>query len=408
MRVLQVIHYYPPETPGGTQSYVASAAALLKAAGHEVAVVAGARAHSETGEVIATDESGVPTRRILRDLRTEALSGDAGSERIEALVEEAARDFAPDVVHVHHWHALSRGIVQRLKGLGYPVVLTLHDLFVTCPRHFRMPDARRFCANTATVEDCAACLASDAGGVPAEALAAMILERTEVLADELAAADAVVVMSVAQRDLLRTIAGFSPGEMRVLPIGIPVEGPRPTPPAPEAGRLRVVNWAGLDPRKGTHVLLDAVAGSGRRNAFEVHLYGRDGDADYMEELRERGEGLDVLFHGAFEDEDRHRFGARYDVAVFPFLAFETHAMTVDEALHLGLPVVVSDCGAPPERVGSAGLVFPRNDAVALRALLERLLDEPERLEALRSGRHGARDLRDHVGELVELYANLAG
>jgi glycosyltransferase involved in cell wall biosynthesis len=402
VRILHAVHYFPPETHGGTQEYVAELAALQIADGHQVGVIAGAREHSQVGDVRAADQDGVSVWRVLRDLQGEALSGDLGSARISDVAARLATDFAPDLVHVHHWHALTRDLVRRFKTLGVPVVLTLHDLYTTCPRFFRMPDHRHLCDRHVTLADCAACVAPDTGGVPVQELEVLLAERIDELQHELAAADAVLAVSTTQRDYLQSLPGFRHPGVQVLPIGIRRAAPPPAP-APVPGKLRIVNWSGLDPRKGIQVLLQAVAASEQRDAFEVHLHGREGEAEYMAELRRLGAGAEVQFHGPFADAERHAFAGRYDVAVFPFLAYETYALVVDEALHSGIPVLVSDLGAPPSRIGERGLAFPAGDQHELMRLLESLLDDPERLPRMRRAEHGAIDLETHHRELSRVY-----
>ena len=54
MRILHAVHYFPPETHGGTQEYVAELAALQIADGHQVGVIAGAREHAQRARHLAT------------------------------------------------------------------------------------------------------------------------------------------------------------------------------------------------------------------------------------------------------------------------------------------------------------------------------------------------------------------
>ena len=407
MRLLHLVHDYPPETHGGTQEYVAGLAELQRAAGHAVGVIAGSRIDVAGGAVEESVERGVAVWRVRRDHGAERLSGDFGCARIGEEVERLVSIFAPDVVHVHHWHGLTNDLVRRVRAGGIPVVLTLHDLFATCPRFFRMPDHRSLCEVGVSFSDCSRCVAADAGGAPAAEVERLLTQRAGELRGEVACADRVLTMSAAQHDLLGGLGVFGEREARILPIGIPRPGPPPAPPAPAPGRLRMVNWAGLDPRKGIHVLLQAVAESRRRDDLEVHLYGRDGEAGYMQELRTLGANAAVCFHGPYEDAERAAFAARFDLAVFPFLAFETHGLVVDEALHAGVPVLVSDLGAPPDRIGGRGAVFPAGDAEALARLLEGLLDDPARLAAMRVAEHGAIVLEAHHTELAALYDELA-
>ena len=402
MRILHVAPSLLPETHGGTQQYVSDLAQLQRHDGHEVAVLAGARSDAAVAHAV---QDGVEVWRLLRQLPQEALSGDLGSERIGVQLVTLAAAWRPDVVHVHHWANLTNDVVQRLAGLGAPVLLTLHDLFVTCARSFRMPDHRGLCRDDVDLDDCARCLAGDLPQYAAE-LPVLLQARAANFARELAAAAAVLCVSEAQRQKLAAV-GCRPARLAVLPIGIRSGAPLP-PPALAPGRLRLCNWAGLDPRKGLHVLLAALAGSEQRAHFELHVHGRAGEVDYMQELQRLGQGLSVHYHGAFADGAFWQFGASYDLAVFPSLAFETHGLMVDEALLAGLPVLCSDLGAPPSRLGGRGATFPAGDAAALRQLLERLLAAPDDLLRLRRAPHGATDLESHHRQLLQRYRELPG
>ena len=58
-----------------------------------------------------------------------------------------------------------------------------------------------------------------------------------------------------------------------------------------------------------------------------------------------------------------------------------------EAMASGVPVVGSTCGAIPEVVGDAGLIFPENDSEALgNALLKMLKDADLRRKFSNAGR----------------------
>jgi glycosyltransferase involved in cell wall biosynthesis len=72
------------------------------------------------------------------------------------------------------------------------------------------------------------------------------------------------------------------------------------------------------------------------------------------------------------------------VAAFPSRAPESYGLVVDEALALGVPCLVSDRGALPERVGAAGRVLPPADPAAWTRALSELLDAPETLERWRA------------------------
>ncbi len=407
MKLLLISHYFPPEMHGGTQSYVEALARHLRDEGHEVRVVVGSPRFQAGGSVTREERRDIEIVRLHRDPATELLSGDLGSARIRDLVLAEARSFAPDLVHLHHWHALSRGLVAALRDAGLPVVVTLHDLFVSCPRHHRMPDARSFCAREVTLADCARCLAPDLAHLPLEAIEAGLGERRAIHGEDLRRADRVLAVSATQRDFIRTLPGFEDQAIEVLPIGTPELAPLPRTPSPDPGRLRLVNWAGLDPRKGPQVLLAALAMTRDPARFALTFHGRAGEPAFMAELEDLARDLDVTFAGPFADDERPAMAAASDLAVLPYLAFETYALVVDEALHLGLPVIVSDRGAPKERVLGRGLVVPADDPQALARALDDLADRPERLAAMRAAPSGARLLDEHFAALLTLYREVA-
>jgi len=49
-------------------------------------------------------------------------------------IEKLLKEFVPDVVHVHNLNPLfSPSVLVRFRRLGFPVVMTVHNHFHTCP-----------------------------------------------------------------------------------------------------------------------------------------------------------------------------------------------------------------------------------------------------------------------------------
>ena len=62
------------------------------------------------------------------------------SPHAERLVLELLESHRPDVAQVHHWKRLTRNLVAVAMRRSVPCVVTLHDLFATCPKDFRLRD----------------------------------------------------------------------------------------------------------------------------------------------------------------------------------------------------------------------------------------------------------------------------
>jgi len=327
-----------------------------------------------------------------------------------AALAAALRAERADLVHVHHFHGLDLCVLSLARAAGSATVVTLHDYFATCARFFRVRDGAQACPADQPRAECARCLERDAPGAYAELLS-LLGERERVLREELAGAGARLAVSDAQRRELEAIpqlAGLD-FESAALPwaevggaeVGDAVGARTPA----RGGTLSIVTWGGLVRGKGLRVLVDACAALAQPARVELHHHGPLLDAAFAEECRSAARGFKLELHGPFEPAALPGIAARHDLAAFPSLFHETHGYAVDEALRLGLPVLVSDRGAPPERIGTRGLVTRAGDAAALSACLSELLDAPETLARLRGGRHApVVGLHDHLARLDALYA----
>lgn len=145
----------------------------------------------------------------------------------------------------------------------------------------------------------------------------------------------------------------------------------------------------LDPNKGLHELVDALARLGRRHERLRLCLAGEGDRDTIARYAAaRGVGPALSFAGWVAGERKRLVLAEADVFVLPSY-IENLPMSVLEAMAAGLPVVATDVGGIPELVKddvNGRLVAPR-DVEALTAALGDVLDDPElRLRMGRAGR----------------------
>jgi GT2 family glycosyltransferase len=209
--------------------------------------------------------------------------------------------------------------------------------------------------------------------------------RQAHIAGELSLARCLLVPSETHRQFLSRLLGISLGHLRVLPHGSIIHlSPHPDnkqPPRFPHRPLRLAYWGYLVHHKGVHLLLEAVRQLKDPSAVEVYLAGLAPDAQYFAYLQELAEGLSVTFEGEYQPADLAHLDV--DMAVFPSLAYESYGFVLDEALQLGLPVIVSDRGALAARVGEAGLAFSTGDSSALAHRIQQVLDTPSLLEHMR-------------------------
>jgi glycosyltransferase involved in cell wall biosynthesis len=199
---------------------------------------------------------------------------------------------------------------------------------------------------------------------------------------------------------LVTVSGFNVSYLRALVPGVPVHlVANPIPAAPPVGWTSdgpFLCIARLVPKKGIHVLIDAMAIlASRRPGLRLTIVG-DGPMRESAMLRaqEKGVADRITWLGSVpSDEVRAAIaGARASV-----LACRVDAdgdrdgmpTVLVESMLAGVPVISTDVAGIGELVrdGHTGFLVPPDDPACLAAAMERLADEPRTADRLsRSGR----------------------
>jgi glycosyltransferase involved in cell wall biosynthesis len=432
MRILFVTASYPPESVGGVELHVQGLARAMTIAGHDCRVFArtGRPGVPHLGVVRETVE-GIPVTRLANTFEdATSLAAMVGHEGIaDAFAAELAR-VRPDVVHIHHLTCLSMRIVDRCREARVPVLMTLHDFWMGCPRGQRITAGLDTCP-TIRLSRCLPCLRElwphllGRGGAP------------DLPADERDARDlallegyhATVRATLSSLDLLCTPSAFMarlyadygvPEEkLVVVENGLPkaawADAARHAPASRAGGPLRIGFIGSVIPSKGVHLLIEAFRRLGDPTGLRLDIWGEvlpfHNDRTYGERLAALREGLQsvVTLHGRYANESLPQILAGMDVAVVPSLWYEAFGLTIREAHLAGVPVVTANHGAMAEAVqdGRTGLLFQAGDAASLAAVLRRLADDPE-LRARLAGRpEWVRDEQDAARQLLALYDRLA-
>ncbi len=407
MKILQVVHRAPPHEVGGTEQYTLSMSRALAARGHECFLLAGSDQTCPDPVLILSEHEGLSITRYASSFppRYRGQWAQTYNPEADALIRRFLTMVRPDLVHVHHWMRLTSNIVGLCAELEIPSVVTLHDLWVSCPRGNRFTNEGRFCIEPSSAALCLNCAVREPWQDDEEMSEAIAL-RAAQFNRELELADFLLVPSSAQKALLQKVLGGPADRLRVLPHGSITDLPRRAA-ADRRGLadlpLRLGYWGHLIPYKGPHLLIDAVRLLPDPSLVEVHIYGGEAPPWYEEQLHAAAQGLPVTFHGPFTPDDIAE--AELDVAVFPSLLHESYSFVLDEAFQRGFPVLVPDRGALPERAGEAGLVFAAEDAASLAARIQEILHNPEALDQLRRAipASPSPSMEVHVEELEKIY-----
>jgi glycosyltransferase involved in cell wall biosynthesis len=449
VRIAHVIHAFPPFSRAGSENYVEALAReqLLR---HEVVVFHRVSDPERPEYEIREDRSeGIPVVRVnrtFRDLQSfrDTYRSDAVAAGFGAFLDR----FRPDAVHFHHTTCLSTTCVHEAKRRGIPVVYTLHDFWLLCPRGQLVRRDLSLCERH-TDADCVRCMAWQLRVRGGHARVRELLERSSRLArlrlprelyrrfasrpfarEDLALAEIrertahvletcalvdrfvapsrflgerYVEFGVPERRIAVSDYGFDLARWRHAEPGLR----EPTDP------LRVAYLGTWIPSKGVHVLVEAFRGlDPARAVLDVHGYAvpYEGFDDYEGHLRRLAAGAPhVRLCGRYAPDDVPGLLARADVLVVPSIWYENSPLTIHEAFLAGVPVVTSDRGGMQELVQHEknGLTFSLGGVASLRSALERLAGEAGLLERLRRGIPRVKEIGENAREIEALYHGVA-
>jgi glycosyltransferase involved in cell wall biosynthesis len=409
MRLLFVTAGYLPGDRGGTELHAHMLAQALVRLGNEVAVFCREADGTRPDYAERADRvDGIPVFRINYNFR------DAGTfdfihrnRRIEDVFVRVLRRVQPDLVHVHHLTCLSTGILDRVSERNIPLVMTLHDFWMVCPRGQRLRAELDICEELDRVR-CAPCLSR-------------LWPRYDISANGLLDLDRQVRRRLGRCDLLIAPSQFHRARMlefgleadrfAVVEHGLELEklyGAR-------RGRSRIeqIGYVGsVIPSKGVHILVEAFNQLGRKE-LRLQIHGETlnfhGDTGYGGRLRQLAlPALDVRFHGPYDLDALPAILHDLDLLVVPSLWWESFCLTIREAFVGGIPVVASDIGAMAEafRDGRGGVHFRAGDTGDLQRVLAELVDEPRRYRALIDTVPRVRSIDDCARETAEHYGRI--
>lgn len=408
--VLHLAHGYFPESAGGVESYLRDVMLAQRAAGVDARLLVGSHTPWPEAGIERIEVDGLEVDRLHRDDLFFDLFSKQDHPGVEVLLRDHLRATKPDLVHVHQWIRTTGGLCALAGELGIPSVLTLHDLYSSCPRCFRVRPDGEHCDRVLSIESCLDCVPRYGHESRAE-IELSIHNFADHSCAEFDSAGAMLVASRATAELVGRGLGVDPDRFERLPLAYaPRFGGADKVPGPQPGEVvRFAYWGNLTERKGVPMLVrgfrELCAEVGTEKA-ELHLFGRVDTAALESELTELAAGLPIRFHGRFEYEQLQSTGLH--VAVFPMICFETYGFVLDEAFELGLTPIVTQLGAMPERIGEGGLLVPPRDPSALALAMRRFLDEPDLWANLRAAApEGGMSLAEHVDALDSIYSRVS-
>ncbi len=342
---------------------------------------------------------------------------------------------SPDLVHLH---AVTAGVslrtVRVAKARGIPVAFTYHTPTVTCQRGTLLHRGKRICDGEIKVARCAGCVLNDLGvpmpfdaavGTLPPAIGRIIgklglqggiwtaLRLTELLSIRRESFQAmmeevdhvIAVCDWVQHVLVRN--GVPANKLSLSRQGVNFDRGSSTTTISDTEIIKIAFLGRLDPTKGVHVLLEAMAAIPDAK-IRLDIFGiSQGRSDYSMRLRAlAGDDPRIAFHDPIAQHDVIDALQAYDFLAVPSQWMETGPLVALEAFAAGVPVIGWDMGGVRELVRHDvdGLLVRVADTWA--GTLQRICDEPKLRARLKAGIRAPKKSSVVANEMFAIYRTL--
>jgi glycosyltransferase involved in cell wall biosynthesis len=408
MKIAYLTHQYFPHSVGGVEVYTQGLARRAAARGDDVRIITYHESPHGTPTHYGrryTQVDDIPVIEIHYNLSTAPLPAQAeyNNDFTAQQVCEELVEFQPDIVHVMHAMKLSGSVLEVCYALDLPVIVTLADYWLICPRHTLLKWDGSLCEGPKHRLYCVHCLQQTHGFATSPAHhrhfwqdIQAISRRNNYLREMMRHADRIIALSHFQKAMFLQ-NGYSQHQIDVIEHGLEVDGL--TPPSQLPDKPTILFIGSIVPHKGLHILLEAFVQSPDL-PFELHIYGDTSRlTPYVEKVKSLSAGDSrVSWKGTFPIEQQGQVLNGASVLAMPALWYENSPLVVKAALHLGIPVIASRIGTLIEMIVSpeVGWLVAPGDIQAWKEALYRV-------DYSRRRAHPMKSMDEHASEIFMLY-----
>jgi len=421
MKILKIIHGYPPIYNAGSEVYSQSICNELKKRQEIVVFTREENLYAADHTIRQENRDGIQFYYVNKAREKDGYRHSDLDQLFAGILNKEQ----PDVAHIGHLNHLSTGLVDVLKQQQIPIVFTLHDFWLMCPRgqflqiNFANPEFHQLCSgqeNSKCAKNCYNRFFSgrkDCTEADLDYWTNWIGSRMEETKSLIGLVDVFIAPSNYLRD--RFIKDFHIPEPQItyLDYGFPLHYLRPVEQHPKPHFT--FGYIGTHiPSKGIDLLLGAFAGI--QEPAVLKIWGREqGQSTKMLKALAATCINDVQFMGEYINTNlASEVFANVDCIVVPSIWGENSPLVIHEAQACHIPVITGDFGGMSEYVQHLenGLLFEHRNAERLQEQLLYALQHPEQMKAL--GQRGYLNHPDgevpgieaHCAQLEEIYNRL--
>lgn len=387
MRILKVIHGYPPLYSAGSEVYSQSICNELCKSNHVLIF-------TREENPFAPDFS-IRAQRIHESLEVHLVNMPRAKDgfchqELDTHFASVLTEFKPEVAHIGHLNHLSTGIIDILNEMKTPIVFTLHDFWLMCPRgqflqrNFGGEKTFELCSgqeNSKCASSCYQMFQSDESDQ--EYWSKWVGNRMNATQSIIDKVDLFIAPS---RHLLnRFVSDFEVPKNKIMHLdyGFPTGYLSPKENRTESETFRFGYIGTHIPAKGINLLIEAF----KRLDAEANLFiwGAK-DQQSTNALRMMAsDNFKIQFMGPYVNQNlANGVFSKVDCIVVPSIWTENSPLVIHEAQACHIPVITANVGGMAEYVHHQinGLLFQHRNVESLQVQMKWAMDNPGKMKQL--------------------------
>ncbi len=397
MKILHVIHGYPPYYMAGSEVYTYNLTNELAKTEKIFIFTRIENPFEPQYSLINEKNNNIEIRRINKPKRDYTLEDKYLDPRVDSAFRDYLTEIQPDIVHFGHLSHLSTNLVNIAKEeFNLPVIFTIHDFWLFCYRGQLVDLDLKICSG-ASDENCFSCAYKTFSNITLENIKKYRQHMKRVRKN----IDFYLSPSHFLKDFFNINENLD-GKIKYSKYGFNTKFINFNKKMFNKSSPIHFGFIGrVIPVKGIKILLQAYS-SLKENSSKLLIYGNS--EKYIKFLKEYA-NENVLFKGGFKNSEINAILNQIDVLVAPSIWFENSPLVIQEAFLAGIPVITSDIGGMKELVthGINGFIFSMGNLNSLRDQMQKIVNDPTILNKLKINPHSVRSIEEDAQSILNLY-----
>jgi len=392
MRVLKVIHGFPPDYMAGSEVY--SYHLVKELINQDIETFVFTRVENEFDDnykIYNEKFENITIQRVNKPKRDYLHEDKFYDDEMDKIFKKYLENVKPNIVHFGHLSHLSTNLIRIAKEFNIPIVYTIHDFWLFCVKGQMINQDGMICANP-SVENCTQCSNYVVNTKQVKDSMKHMKEIIDLI-------DIFISPSHTLKDFFIN-QGVNKDKIEYLKYGFNTKKIIYNKKVfIQKSKINFGFMGRVIPTKGIKVLVDTFK---KLPNEQLSIYGNIGEQKRFLETK------NIIFKGAYDNNNINEVLNDIDVLIVPSIWYENAPLVIQEAFLAGIPVITSDIGGMAELVKDKvnGFTFKVGSSEDLMTTIKKISNNPIILNSLDNSRNSVVDIEDDAKEIIKIYEKL--